>query len=211
MKADAVLLDVDGTIWDTTPLVAEAWSKALAAEGYERRVTAEELKGLFGKPMNVIADEMLPELTAEERYRLMDVCTEYEEKALEENERDISYPGVVATIKKLSEKIPVCIVSNCQSGYIELAMDKLGITEYIADTECYGDTGKYKAENIRLVMERNGFRKPVYVGDILGDEEAAHAAGIAFIHAAYGFGSAKEPEAVIGSFPELLETVSLLP
>ena len=211
MKADAIFLDVDGTIWDTTPIVAQAWTRALADGGCQREVTADELKGLFGKPMNIIADELLPELAPEERYRLMDICTEYEEAELEKNERDISYPGVKAAIRELSGRIPVCIVSNCQSGYIELVMQKLGIEDCITDKECYGDTGLYKAENIRLVMERNGFRKPVYVGDILGDEEAAHAAGIAFIHAAYGFGSAKEPEAVIGSFPELLETVSLLP
>ena len=77
----------------------------------------------------------------------------------------------------------------------------------IADTLCYGDTGEGKAANTRALVERNGFRNPAYVGDIQGDQDAAHEAGCAFIHAAYGFGTADAPEAVIDSFPALLTLV----
>ena len=124
-----------------------------------------------------------------------------------ENEKDISYPGVKDTIKSLSEKLPVCIISNCQSGYIELVTEKLGITDYISDKECYGDTLLYKADNIKLVAERNGYKAPVYVGDIQGDQDASHEAGISFIYASYGFGTADAPEGVIASFSDLLYVV----
>lgn len=85
----------------------------------------------------------------------------------------------------------VFIVSNCQSGYIELFLKKTGLAPYVTDTECFGDTGMKKAENIRLVVARNGLQQPVYVGDTKGDEEAAHEAGVPFVHAAYGFGRAR--------------------
>ena len=63
-----------------------------------------------------------------------------------------------------------------------------------------------KAENIRLVVARNGLQHPVYVGDTKGDEEAAHAAGVPFVHAAYGFGRAVQPEAVIEKIaPKIVE------
>ncbi|MBQ9866548.1 MAG: HAD hydrolase-like protein [Lachnospiraceae bacterium] len=205
IKADAVFLDVDGTLWDSTPLVAGAWSRALKETGIERQVMPEELKKLFGKPMDVIAAELLPDIGQDVRDAVMEKCIVYEQQILEENEKDISYPGVKETIRKLAGKIPVCIVSNCQSGYIELVMRKLGIEEYISDKECYGDTLMYKADNIRLVAERNGYKAPVYVGDIQGDQDASHEAGAAFIHAAYGFGSADAPEAVIGKFSQLTD------
>ena len=99
------------------------------------------------------------------------------------------------------------IVSNCQSGYIELFLKKTGLAPYVTDTECFGDTGMKKAENIRLVVARNGLQQPVYVGDTKGDEEAAHAAGVPFVHAAYGFGRAVQPEAVIGTFSDLLTLI----
>lgn len=203
IKTDALILDVDGTLWDSTPLVAEAWTNAIKDEGYDKKVSPDELKGLFGKPMNVIADLLLPEFDEETRARIMDRCTEYEEETLEKNEKDISFSGVADTIRELSKRISVCIVSNCQSGYIELVCEKLGITGFIADKECYGDTGLYKAENIKLVVERNGYKNPVYCGDIQGDQDASHEAGVPFIHAAYGFGDADAPEAVIKSFVEL--------
>lgn len=43
------------------------------------------------------------------------------------------------------------------------------------------------------------------IGDTLGDEQAARTAGIPFIHAAYGFGTAAHPDATIHDIRELAE------
>lgn len=45
-----------------------------------------------------------------------------------------------------------------------------------------------KAGNIRLIMDRNRWQHPVYIGDTEIDRDAAQATGIPFIHANYGFG-----------------------
>ena len=201
---------MDGTLWNSTPVVAVAWNSVLEKAGLETRVTAERLTQLFGKPMDIIADELLPYLSKEERYALLKPCMEAEEKALNANREDISYPGVREGIQRLSERFAVCIVSNCQDGYIELVMDKLGIASFIHDYESYGRTGLYKAENIRLVRDRNHFSAPVYLGDIQGDQDAAHSAGVPFIHAAYGFGTADAPEATVNSFSELEQILQTL-
>ena len=71
------------------------------------------------------------------------------------------------------------------------------------DYEEWERTGLTKGENIRLVMERNGYRKAVYVGDTRKDQEAAQAAGIPFVHAAYGFGEADVPDGTIASLADL--------
>ncbi len=208
MKIDALILDVDGTLWDSTPIVSAAWTRALQEGGInDRIVTADDLKHEFGKPMNVIADDLLPHVSPEIRYSVMDVCCEYEQKALQDDPCQICFPGVLDTIRKLSEKIPVCIVSNCQSGYIELFMEKTGLTDVIKDTECFGDTGLSKAENIRLVSERNGFLHPAYVGDTMGDQEACEEAGVPFIFAEYGFGESSSHAVVISSFSQLLDLI----
>ncbi len=203
IRTDAIFLDVDGTLWNSTPVVAVAWNRVLEEHGLATRVSAHRLTQLFGKPMDIIADELLPDLAPEARYALLKPILSAEEKAIRDNHKDISYPGVSEGIKKLSGRFAVCIVSNCQAGYIELVMDKLGIAPYIRDYESYGRTGLYKAENIRLVKERNHFRAPVYLGDIQGDQDASRAAGVAFIHAAYGFGTADAPDATVNSFAEL--------
>lgn len=189
MKFDSIILDVDGTIWNTTGIVADAWN--LTFDKYFPQVphvTAEILKGQFGKPMDVIADNLFPMLSKDEKKLLMEKCCEMEQAALMENTKDIAYDGVIETIKNLSQKIPVFIVSNCQSGYIEVVMEKNGIAEYIKDFECFGNTGLLKDQNIRLIIERNDLKAAAYVGDTQGDYEACKKADVPFIWAAYGFG-----------------------
>jgi phosphoglycolate phosphatase len=206
MKFDSIILDVDGTIWNTTGVVAEAWNKTID-KFYPQvpHVTAEILKGQFGKTMDVIADNLFGVLSAEDKKILMEKCCIYEQKALLENTKNITYEGVIETLKKLSSIIPIFIVSNCQSGYIELVIEKNKITPLIKDFECFGNTGKSKAENIKLVARRNGLKSPVYVGDTQGDYEACKEAGVPFIWAAYGFGKPEDNNyyAKIESFNQL--------
>ena len=206
MKFDGLILDVDGTIWDTTAVVAEAWNKAFDKYFPQvPHVTADILKGQFGKPMNVIADNLFLNLSQKEKSLLMKRCCEYEQAALLENQKNITYEGVLETIKKISGRLPLFIVSNCQSGYIELVIKKNEMTDFIKDFECFGNTGLSKAENIRLLAERNGLKAPVYVGDTQGDYEACKKAGVPFVWAAYGFGKPEDEKyfAKIESFAQL--------
>ena len=199
-----LIFDVDGTIWDSTKVVAESWNRAMKSIGfkeYEDRnyeITAEMLKKEFGKPMDVIADNLFPELNEEQREKVLDACCRFEHEDLEATTEDLAYAGVVETIKKLSEGNKLFIVSNCQSGYIELVMRKLGIEDCIMDIECYGNTLKYKAENLQLLMDRNIChceREFFYIGDTLGDFNACIEAGVPFIFATYGFGTWDEIKA----------------
>ncbi|WP_294428945.1 HAD family hydrolase [uncultured Treponema sp.] len=210
-KFDGVILDVDGTIWNTTGIVAQAWNEAID-ENFPQvpHVTAEILKGQFGKTMDVIADNLFGKLSSDEKQILMDKCCEREQKALLSNTKNITYEGVIDTLKVIAGKIPVFIVSNCQKGYIELVIEKNKISGLIKDFECYGNTGLGKAENIRLLAERNGLKAPVYVGDTQGDFEACQKAGVPFIWAAYGFGRPETDDyfAKIDKFSELNDVVS---
>lgn len=205
IKADALLLDVDGTLWDSTPIVAKAWTKAVRETGFsDMTVEPDALKRLFGKTMDEIAEALLPGASAEMRRTAMDKCVLYEQEALENDPCDICYAGVIETILELSSRLPISIVSNCQSGYIELFMKKTGLTgREIRDTSCFGDTGKGKADNIRDLVEKRGYQNAYYVGDTEGDRVAVRQAGIGFIAADYGFGEPEEADHRLRSFDEL--------
>ena len=60
-----------------------------------------------------------------------------------------------------------------------------------------------KGENNKLIMQRNGVTRAVYVGDTSGDEQSARVAGIPFVFAAYGFGEAIAPDYTVNAFTEL--------
>ena len=210
MKYDAVILDVDGTLWDSTPVVADVWTRAVRESGFPGwSITGDGLKQYFGKTMDVIAAEMLPEATKEQQLSVMEKCCAYEHEGLEATDLDLCYPLVRETIKSLSQKLPVAIVSNCQAGYIELFMKKNNLTEYITDTLCFGDNDHGKADNIRILADRCGFKNPVYVGDTAGDLEACEEANVPMIWASYGFGSVdiNRVAGVISSFSELPEAL----
>lgn len=211
IRPDSLILDVDGTLWDSTSIVSVAWTRAVREMGLsDMTVMPDTLKQLFGKTMDEIAYALVPDMPEKDRKILMDKCVTYEQEALEQDPCNICYPGVLETIRVLSTRIPLSIVSNCQSGYIELFMNKTGLTgKEISDRECFGDTGMGKADNIRSVCKRNGFVYPFYVGDTEGDRTASREAGVGFIAADYGFGNIKEADHRIMAFKELLDIVGI--
>lgn len=204
MEMESLIFDVDGTLWDSTGLVAQAWNRGLREQGLEvPELTAARLQGLFGRTMTEISDQLLPQFPAPERYRRMERCFAYEAETLRRDPCRIFYPGVVETLRRLHETHRLFIVSNCQTGYIELLIRKGGLEDCISDHLCFGETGRSKAENIRAVMSRNRVLRGVYVGDTQMDCTAAALAGIPFIWAAYGFGTADRWDWKLSCFSEL--------
>ena len=201
---DAIFLDIDGTLWDSTHIVADAWNEVLKNKPeIDLVITSDLLKTLFGRPLPEIAAVIFEKFDKETQVKLIDECCEMEHKYLDAKP-GIIFEGVVETIKELAKKYPVCIVSNCEAGYIELVCDKLGITDCITDSECPGYSGLGKGDNIKLVMERNNYKDIVYVGDTQGDYEATRKAGVPFVFCKYGFGSPEGYEFAVEQFSDLL-------
>ena len=206
MKYESLILDIDGTLWDSRALVAEGYNIQLKAEGLDHLcVTAEDLKPLFGKVMTEIADAMLASVPESERYDLMDRCMKTENDYLFENECNIGYPRIKETMAELAKNHRLFIVSNAQCGYPELCIDKLGLNEYIQGHMCFGDTGTSKGKTIRTLMAKHGIENCIYIGDTQGDYEATVEADIPFLWCTYGFGTPEGYEMKIDAFEDLLK------
>ena len=203
-----IIFDVDGTLWDSAKPVAESWTLMLERRYPElaRIITPDDMYRNMGKTMDAIGADLFPGLAPDKRDEVMDACMRYENEYLADHP-GVTYPNMKETLAALSREYGLYIVSNCQEGYIEALMAACGIASYISDTECIGATGRPKGDNIRLVMERNGLEKCLYVGDTAMDQEAAGNAGIPFVFASYGFGQASGADAVIGSLAELPRAV----
>ena len=206
MQYESLIFDIDGTLWDSRALVAEGYNIQLEKEGLNHLfVDAETLRPLFGKVMTEIADSIFSSIDPKERYDLMERCMDTENRYLFENECKIGYPHVKETLKALSGKHRLFIVSNSQCGYPELCIDKLGLGEYIEGHMCFGDTGTSKGQTIRTLISTHNIGSCIYIGDTQGDLEACREAGIPFIFAAYGLGSADSCDARIEKIEDLLQ------
>ena len=207
MKFDGIIFDLDGTLWDSTAEVAKTWTSVIAKYNLNRKeVTVEDLKPCMGKLLDEIASILLPELDPKKQMQVIKECCEYENEYLGEYGATL-YDKLEDTLKELSKNHKLFIVSNCQDGYIECFFKAHKLDKYFIDYECPGRTGLPKGENIKLLVERNNLKNPVYVGDTQGDANAAKLANVPFIFAKYGFGNVDEFFNSIESFDELLEII----
>lgn len=203
---NAILFDLDGTLWDSGETVIAAWNDVLISLGMEKYTkTVDDMHSYMGKTLPAIAEMVMPDIPEKRRMEILNACCEEEQKRLAVTGGKL-YPQLEETLQKLSESYFLGIISNCQCGYIETFLDAHNMAKYFSDTECNGGTGLTKGENIRLVIERNGIDRAVYVGDTLMDMQAADQAGVPFIHAAYGFG---KPDRETESISEIGEIISV--
>ncbi len=193
-----ILFDLDGTLWDSAGEVARSWNMALGTlDAFSVQITREDMMHFMGNLLFDIGRKMLPKNLSDARVReIVDLCISYEHAHLRAHGAPL-YENLRETLDALRKDYSLCIVSNCQAGYIEVFLDYYGLWDMFCDYECPGRTGLLKADNIRLVCERNRLDAAVYIGDTDGDYNAACRAGVPFLHAAYGYGKPHEPTPVL--------------
>lgn len=205
-KFDSIIFDLDGTLWDSTVNVADAWVAAKDEVDYiDLDITPQKVAGIAGMAYDAIYEKLFPGLSTEKRDKFKRICGVKELEFL--NERGgLLYPKLEETLQYLAEKYRLFIVSNCQTGYIEVFLKIHGMEKYFEGHQCYGTKNQPKAENIKDVVLDYNLSSPVYIGDTLGDYESSTKAGVPFIFASFGFGNVEEGQiATIKSISELQE------
>jgi HAD hydrolase, family IA, variant 1 len=200
---DSIIFDLDGTLWNATEAICKTWNIVLKDYPDIREpITMKELESCMGMLLDDISRKLFPKESPKLQKELIDKCCNLEVEYLAEHGGNL-FPYEEETLKYLSKKYKLFIVSNCQSGYIESYFDGHGFNKYFTDIECAGNTGLEKGENNKLIIKRNGLKCPVYVGDTQSDLDSARIAEIPFVYASYGFGAVKEYDYIIKSFEEL--------
>lgn len=206
-KYDGILFDLDGTLWDATKPIKQSWNEVLLRHSEIKRppITEEELGACMGLTMYKIAAKLFLDESEHVQKMLMDELCHYENEYLSQH-GGILYDDLKEVLKKLHQNFKLYIVSNCQDGYIQAFIKAHQMEEYFDDTECWGRTRVSKGVSNKILMERNGLKRPVYVGDTQSDAQSAKEAGIDFIYAAYGFGKVNDKDYIkkINKVKELL-------
>jgi phosphoglycolate phosphatase len=205
MTYDALIFDIDGTLWNASTTSAKGWNMGLAELGIDKRVNAEQIGMVTGHPYEQCIDMLLPGMI-QSYPKLFKTLDKYETEAIKSEGGRFFY-GVVEGILDLANHYKIFIVSNCQEWYLRLFLDFSGIEHVLSGTDCHGISDLPKNEMLLRIKRDYSLNNPVYIGDTAGDEEAAELADMDFIFVSWGFGKPNGSPVTVNSFSELLNYI----
>jgi phosphoglycolate phosphatase len=204
--SDALIFDIDGTLWNASPASAKGWNLGLAKLGIDRKVSSEQIERVAGNPYEKCVDILLPGLRA--RYSaLLDTLNDCEIEAVKSDGGEF-FDGVMEGITQLASEHKIFLVSNCQEWYLNLFLDFSGFRSMLAGFDCHGMSGLPKNEMLSRIKNNHSLDNPVYIGDTASDETAAKLANIAFVYVSWGFGRPEGEPKTVHSFTELVGYLS---
>jgi phosphoglycolate phosphatase len=185
MKRLAVF-DLDGTLNQTHLYSIKAQREALREFGADPvRYPDEALLGCLGKPGSDYAHELLPEASADEIRRFLQLEMDWEQRLIGEN--CACFEGIIPALTQLRQSgYRTAVCSNSSADYIGMVLRALNI-EALLDTRQQLLPGLTKADTLRLLLSRETPDRAVMIGDRIYDMQAAHQNGIPFIGCRYGY------------------------
>ena len=178
----AVLLDVDGTLVDTTYLHTICWGQAFAAHGFHP-VTAR-----VHRAVGMGSDHLVPHVLRD------DVDDETVQAIAAEHDRRFErcydevrpLPGARALVERCADEgITVVLASSSRPQDLEAMRRVLDVDRHVSATTSSEDVGPSKPspDIIGVALERAGVpgSRAVVVGDATWDGQAARRAGTGFV------------------------------
>ena len=187
---DAVVFDLDGTLFDAEEGIVSSVVKAMKEMGLEIPQGAQ-LRQVVGPPLRYSFHDLL-NVPSE---RLDEAADRYAHIFRSEGMYRYSvYPGIRTMLRVLKENgIYVALASSKPRDLCEHILRPYGLRHYfdrvIGETDSHAKLGK--PEMIRRALPERYWRAAM-VGDRLYDMEGAKAAGVDGVGAVYGCGSVEE-------------------
>jgi len=185
-----ILFDFDGTLADTAPDLAAAANRQRTRRGMEplpyealRPVASQGARGLLRVALGLLPDH--PEYeTARQQF--------LDDYAAGSTVHSQLFPGIPALLEQIrAQGLAWGIVTNKVTHLTLPIVEFLGLTRHSAVLVC-GDTTEHAKPHPAPLLHaarEAGYAtdRCVYVGDDLRDIQAAHAAGMPAVAAAYGY------------------------
>ena len=187
---DAVVFDLDGTLFDAEEGIVSSVVKAMKEMGLEIPQGAQ-LRQVVGPPLRYSFHDLL-DVPSE---RLDEAADRYAHIFRSEGMYRYSvYPGIRTMLRVLKENgIYVALASSKPRDLCEHILRHYGLRHFfdrvIGETDSHAKLGK--PEMIRRALPEH-YERAAMVGDRLYDMEGAKAAGVDGVGAVYGCGSVEE-------------------
>lgn len=214
-KPEAMIFDMDGTLFQTETLLIPAYHATfdeMRREGTFTDKTPDEeiMIGCLGMLLPEIWRRVLPDADERVRQRADELFVKYALEYLEKGYGEF-YPEVADTLARLKASgIRLFVASNGLKEYVRGVARVKGIAPLFEELYSAGEhQTASKVDLVRLLLERHNLRHAWMVGDRSSDVEAGLKNGLTVIGCEYaGFGDGSElngSHVRIRSFAELPE------
>ncbi|MET8507246.1 HAD family hydrolase [Streptomyces sp. NPDC004787] len=199
----ALLLDLDGVLLDTRPVMERAWHQALTEHGLG--VPFEEYERHLGRPFADIMERL--GFTEFER-----IHRTYDEASIAASHLAREFDGALEVLHAfVAAGWLLGVVTSKPLDRATHLLARLGCPFSTVRTPNGGGRGKPAPDPVLLALTDLGVdpADAVYVGDMAVDQEAARRAGVLYVHAGWGYGCPGSPSPVVAESPkDLLRLLS---
>lgn len=213
MKGWTIVFDLDGTLVDTAPDLAEATNYVLGTLGLDR-VNELEIRPFVGHGALAMIDGAIKAhgrtLSERELHDLFEVFIAYYTAHIADH--SVPYPNVVATLEALrAEGATLAVCTNKIEMQARAVLSALKLDGYFSALTGRDSLGAYKPDPKHLTgtIARAGGRgdAAIMIGDSETDIRTAKAAGIPIIAVSFGYSvdpvASYGPDAIINDYREL--------
>ncbi len=191
VRYEAVIFDLDGTLLDTLPDLADSTNRALAQFGLPKR-SLGEIRRFVGNGVEMLIRRAVPSGTGEEA--ILACLNWFKEDYMEHmQDQTAPYPGILELLKRLRENgCQAVVVSNKFDGAVKaLCREHFGDLLPVAVGERPGAKKKPARDLVDLCLSELGVpaAQCVYVGDSDVDIQTAANAGLPCLSVSWGFRS----------------------
>ena len=210
-----IIFDLDGTLIDSLPDLADATNYMLATLG-KPSVGLNAVRGLVGQGARRLVERALPDASEEEIERGLALFLDYNHRHIAD--RTVLYPGVPETLDALKVRgMRMAIISNKNVALCREVVLVLGIDHYFEEI-LGADSLPFRKPSPKPVLRLLAdFGVPAgraaLVGDSINDIAAAKGAGVTTVGCVWGYGEPAEladADYLVESFGELLDIPPLI-
>ena len=122
----ALIFDIDGTLADTVPAIAEALNLTLTEMGYPTH-SIDEIKTFIGKGPHHLVSEALPKDVRENEPEIVEKAIELYTQMYKKTYMNTTelYDGIEEAIITLSKYYKIAVLSNKQDAYVKNLVNQL--------------------------------------------------------------------------------------
>ncbi|WP_410769791.1 HAD family hydrolase [Fontibacillus sp. BL9] len=212
-KPEAMIFDMDGTLFKTETLLIPAYHELFDRLREEKLYVGdtppEELMlSCLGMLLEDIWRKVIPDSSEAVHRRADELLLELELAGLKQYTTEL-YPGVKETLEQLRDRgVRLFVASNGLEHYVKGVAETHLISPLFEEIYSAGEyLTASKVDLVRLLMDNHGISSAWMVGDRSSDVEAGKKNGQTVVGCAYaGFGQGKElagSDILITSFNEL--------